>query len=271
MDSCTADPKSGRIVTPLPPKATSLGDSPRVLQAIGAQSEFKLDGNLIRIRCSSSNGKEPDSVDNIVKSVEKLLKEKSKLRGMKIREVPTARGSIRAILSKAFLIPLYELDLTYGGILRLTFGPEVGLLTLEHIRLVRRRSFVNSSPVLSNLVFPAAIAINLFGKATYSLCHRLDAVAFDGEDVEVWSHFSPVLTLDIIGKAVFNNDLVSLTNETGMIEVVYTVLRLAEDLSVAPIPFPKFPMWKDILTKQKRSVALKLVNNTLDDLIAICK
>ncbi|KAH7543486.1 hypothetical protein FEM48_Zijuj02G0189200 [Ziziphus jujuba var. spinosa] len=30
-----------------------------------------------------------------------------------------------------------------------------------------------------------ATAINLFGKATYSLCHKLDAVAFDGEDVEV--------------------------------------------------------------------------------------
>lgn len=53
---------------------------------------------------------------------------------------------------------------------------------------------------------------------------------------------------------------------------MYTVLREAEDRSVAPIPFWEIPIWKDISPKLKKvNVALKLINDTLDDLIAICK
>lgn len=55
-------------------------------------------------------------------------------------------------------------------------------------------------------------------------------------------------------------------------QAVYTVLREAEDRSIAPIPFWEIPIWKDISPKLKKvNAALKLVNNTLDDLIAICK
>lgn len=143
--------------------------------------------------------------------------------------------------------------------------------------------------------------INLFGQATDRLCKKLDAAASDGEDVEMESLFSR-LTLDIIGKAVFNYDFDSLTNDTGIVEVffcpvtlslqllfykcfihicmfvlwldqaVYTVLREAEDRSVAPIPVWEIPIWKDISPRQKKvSAALKLINDILDDLIAMCK
>ncbi|PKI55503.1 hypothetical protein CRG98_024115 [Punica granatum] len=113
--------------------------------------------------------------------------------------------------------------------------------------------------------------INLFGQASDRLCQKLDAAASDGEDVEMESLFSR-LTLDIIGKAVFNYDFDSLTNDTGIVEAVYTVLREAEDRSVAPIPTWEIPIWKDISPRQKKvNAALKLVNDTLDDLIAICK
>lgn len=139
---------------------------------------------------------------------------------------------------------------------------------------------------------------SLFGDATDRLCKKLDAAASDGEDVEMESLFSR-LTLDIIGKAVFNYDFDSLSVDTGIVEVlawhvlslsfrtilcetsshtrsllqaVYTVLREAEDRSVAPIPFWDIPIWKDISPKlRKVNAALKLVNDTLDDLIAICK
>ena len=39
--------------------------------------------------------------------------------------IPEAKGSLKAIRSEAFFIPLYELYLTYGGIFRLNFGPKV--------------------------------------------------------------------------------------------------------------------------------------------------
>lgn len=61
--------------------------------------------------------------------------------------------------------------------------------------------------------------INLFGQASQRLCDKLDAAASEREDVEMESLFSR-LTLDIIGKAVFNYDFDSLTNDTGIIEVM---------------------------------------------------
>lgn len=74
--------------------------------------------------------------------------------------------------------------------------------------------------------------INLFGQATERLCQKLNAAAFDGEDVEMESLFSR-LTLDIIGKAVFNYDFDSLTNDTGIIEVCFLVsLTIASILQV---------------------------------------
>lgn len=65
--------------------------------------------------------------------------------------------------------------------------------------------------------------IKLFGQATDRLCKKLDAAASDGEDVEMESLFSH-LTLDIIGKAVFNYDFDSLTNDTGIVEVIFPPL-----------------------------------------------
>lgn len=55
-------------------------------------------------------------------------------------------------------------------------------------------------------------------------------------------------------------------------QAVYTVLREAEDRSVAPIPVWEIPIWKDISPKQRKvAAALKLINDILDELIAICK
>lgn len=61
--------------------------------------------------------------------------------------------------------------------------------------------------------------ISLFGEASDRLCQKLDSAASTGEEVEMESLFSR-LTLDIIGKAVFNYDFDSLTNDTGVIEVL---------------------------------------------------
>lgn len=67
--------------------------------------------------------------------------------------------------------------------------------------------------------------ISLFGQAADRLCQKLDEAASNGEDVEMESLFSR-LTLDIIGKAVFNYDFNSLTNDTGIVEVLLLVLDI---------------------------------------------
>lgn len=55
-------------------------------------------------------------------------------------------------------------------------------------------------------------------------------------------------------------------------QAVYTVLKEAELRSTSPIPVWDIPIWKDISPRQKKvSAALKLINETLDNLIAICK
>ncbi|XP_052302426.1 protein LUTEIN DEFICIENT 5, chloroplastic isoform X2 [Populus trichocarpa] len=291
---------------------------------------------------SSSNGREPESVDNGVKKVDKILEQKrraelsariasgeftvqqsgnglSKL-GISNEildflfkwavdldkdypKIPEAKGKISAIRSEPFFIPLYELYLTYGGIFRLTFGPKSFLIVSDPSiakHILRDNSKAYSKGILAEILefvmgkglIPAdgelwrvrrraivpslhqkyvAAMISLFGEATDRLCKKLDAAAFYGEDVEMESLFSR-LTLDIIGRAVFNYDFDSLTNDTGIVEAVYTVLREAEDRSVAPIPIWEIPIWKDISPKQKKvAAALKLINDTLDDLIAICK
>ncbi|CAL5192762.1 unnamed protein product [Lathyrus oleraceus] len=295
------------------------------------------------IACSSLNGRGPnDSVDDGVKSVEQLVEEKQRaelsariasgeftvkqesglpsilkksLSNLGVSneileflfglypKIPEAKGSIKAIRSEAFFIPLYELFITYGGIFRLNFGPKSFLIVSDpaiakhilkdnakayskgilaeildfvmgkglipadgEIWRVRRRAIV---PAL-HLKFVAAM-IGLFGQATDRLCQKLDTAASDGEDVEMESLFSR-LTLDVIGKAVFNYDFDSLSNDTGIIEAVYTVLREAEDRSVSPIPIWDIPIWKDISPRQRKVAAsLKLVNDTLNNLIAICK
>lgn len=67
--------------------------------------------------------------------------------------------------------------------------------------------------------------IKLFGEASYRLCEKLDTAALDGEDVEMESLFSR-LTLDIIGKAVFNYEFDSLTHDNGIVEVIVCLLTI---------------------------------------------
>ncbi|CAI9270711.1 unnamed protein product [Lactuca saligna] len=218
-------------------------------------------------------------------------------------KIPEAKGAISAIRSEAFFIPLYELFLTYGGIFRLTFGPKSFVIVSDPNiakRILKDNSKAYSKGILAEIlefvmgtglipadgeiwrvrrrvIVPAlhlkyvAAMIGLFGEATNRLCKKLDDAAYNGEDVEMESLFSR-LTLDIIGKAVFNYDFDSLTKDNGIVEAVYTVLREAEDRSISPIPTWEIPIWKDISPRQKKvNEALKLINTTLDDLIAICK
>ncbi|ESW11745.1 hypothetical protein PHAVU_008G056400 [Phaseolus vulgaris] len=299
------------------------------------------------VACSSSNGRDPGSVDDEEVQKELILEEKRRAalsariasgeftvkqksvlvsileglakagvpngvldflfgwveEGGEHPKIPEAKGSIKAVRSVAFFIPLYELYLTYGGIFRLTFGPKSFLIVSDpniakHI--LKDNSKAYSKGILAEIldfvmgkglipadgeiwrvrrraIVPAlhqkyvAAMIGLFGQAADRLCQKLDAAASDGEDAEMESLFSR-LTLDIIGKAVFNYDFDSLSNDTGIIEAVYTVLREAEDRSVSPIPVWDIPIWKDVSPRlRKVNQALKLINDTLDDLIAICK
>ncbi|KAG2654974.1 protein LUTEIN DEFICIENT 5, chloroplastic [Panicum virgatum] len=218
-------------------------------------------------------------------------------------EIPQAVGSINAVVGQAFFVPLYDLFLTYGGIFRLNFGPKSFLIVSDPAiakHILRENSKAYSKGILAEIlefvmgtglipadgeiwrvrrraIVPAlhqkfvTAMIGLFGEASDRLCQKLDKAASDGEDVEMESLFSR-LTLDVIGKAVFNYDFDSLSYDNGIVEAVYVTLREAEMRSTSPIPTWEIPIWKDISPRQKKvNEALKLINTTLDELIAVCK
>ncbi|GJN22559.1 hypothetical protein PR202_gb10137 [Eleusine coracana subsp. coracana] len=227
----------------------------------------------------------------------------TRLAGAKGPEIPQAVGSLKAVVGEAFFLPLYDLFLTYGGIFRLNFGPKSFLIVSDPAiakHILKDNSKAYSKGILAEIlefvmgtglipadgeiwrvrrraVVPAlhqkyvTAMIGLFGEASDRLCQKLDKAASDGEDVEMESLFSR-LTLDVIGKAVFNYDFDSLSYDNGIVEAVYVTLREAEMRSTSPIPTWEIPIWKDISPRQKKvNAALSLINNTLDELIAICK
>ncbi|KAM0909245.1 hypothetical protein ACQ4PT_014923 [Festuca glaucescens] len=218
-------------------------------------------------------------------------------------ELPQATGSLGSVVGEAFFIPLYDLFLTYGGVFRLNFGPKSFLIVSDPAvakHILKDNAKAYSKGILAEIlefvmgtglipadgevwrvrrraIVPAmhqkyvTAMIGLFGKASDRLCQKLDKAASDGEDVEMESLFSR-LTLDVIGKAVFNYEFDSLSYDNGIVEAVYVTLREAEMRSTSPIPTWEIPIWKDISPRQRKvNEALVLINNILDELIATCK
>jgi beta-ring hydroxylase len=224
-------------------------------------------------------------------------------RAAQAEKMPESRGDVGAIVGEPFFLPLYKLFKIYGGVFRLTFGPKSFVivsdpLVAKHILKDNAKGY--SKGILAEIlefvmgtglipadgqvwrvrrraIVPAvhrkyvATMMGLFGRATQRLCDKLDEAAASKVDVEMESLFSR-LTLDVIGKAVFNYEFDSLTNDTGIVEAVYVTLREAEDRSTAILPYWKIPILRAIVPRQQRvTKALNLINEILDTLIATCK
>lgn len=60
--------------------------------------------------------------------------------------------------------------------------------------------------------------------------------------------------------------------DTPVQQAVYITLREAEDRSIAIFPYWNIPILRAIVPRQRRvAKALNLINEVLDNLIAICK
>lgn len=82
--------------------------------------------------------------------------------------------------------------------------------------------------------------INLFGDCADRLCDDLEKRAIAKTPLDMEERFCSV-TLDIIGKAVFNYDFGSVTKESPIVKAVYRVLREAEHRSSSFIPYWNLP------------------------------
>mmetsp|Transcript_16455 Transcript_16455/g.53748 ORF Transcript_16455/g.53748 Transcript_16455/m.53748 type:complete len:622 (+) Transcript_16455:64-1929(+) len=219
------------------------------------------------------------------------------------RKLPEATGDIREIVGECVFIPLYNLFLAYGDMFRLSFGPKSfvvvsspkvakdilathsdkfskgilaeildfvmgqGLIPADgEVWRTRRRALV---PSIHKRYIESMVG--MFGDSAEKGAGTLAAAAAKGEPVEMENFFSR-LTLDIIGKAVFNYEFDSLRNDDPVIKAVYTVLREAEYRSVAVFPYWKVELLRQIVPRQRRCTeALVVINDTLDELIAECK
>lgn len=135
---------------------------------------------------------------------------------------------------------------------------------------------LNGYCILVSAVFLVALQyikamIKLFGQCTMRGIERLRTAADIDDAVEMEEMFSR-MGLDVIGKAVFNYDFDALTRDTPLCEAVYCVLREAEDRSVAPVQYWKIPLASTLIPRQQKvQYALRIINETLDNLIAECQ
>lgn len=122
---------------------------------------------------------------------------------------------------------------------------------------------------------------NMFGACTQVLCDKLTAMASTAEAAMGSSSFVKTvdmetefcsLTLDIIGKAVFNYDFGSVTNESPIIKAVYRTLREAEHRSTTFLPYWKIPGASSVVPRQRQfRDDMRLISQTLNKVIASAK
>lgn len=93
-----------------------------------------------------------------------------------------------------------------------------------------------------------------------------------GRQIDIESCFSQ-LTLDIIGKAVFNYDFDSLTTESPVIQAVYTALKETEQRATDLLPYWKLgPLVALVDSRQRKAAeAVRIIRETTEELIDKCK
>mmetsp|Transcript_57565 Transcript_57565/g.182302 ORF Transcript_57565/g.182302 Transcript_57565/m.182302 type:complete len:453 (-) Transcript_57565:662-2020(-) len=217
-------------------------------------------------------------------------------------DMPTATGDIREIVGQPVFVPLYTLFRAYGPVFRLSFGPKTFVVVSDnkvakHILLTNANNYSKGllSEILDfvmgqglipadgevwkarrKMIVPAlhkkyvARMVDMFGGSAEFGSSRLALAAEQGTPIEMENFFSR-LALDIIGKAVFNYEFDSLTTDDPVIKAVYTVLRESEYRSVTIVPYWNTPL-KWIVPRQRRCIeSLKVINDTLNVLVADCK
>lgn len=111
----------------------------------------------------------------------------------------------------------------------------------------------------------------VFGPSAQHLSSKLEDTAGSGSTVDMEAMFSQ-LTLDVIGKAVFNYDFDALNRDSPLIQAVYTALKETESRSTDLLPLWKVPLLgRFVPRQQKATAAVALIRKTTEDLIAKCR
>eukprot|EP00878_Enallax_costatus_P024806 GHUV01026495.1.p1 GENE.GHUV01026495.1~~GHUV01026495.1.p1 ORF type:complete len:533 (+),score=153.01 GHUV01026495.1:330-1928(+) len=111
----------------------------------------------------------------------------------------------------------------------------------------------------------------VFGPSAEHLVNKLEQAAQKGTAVNMEACFSQ-LTLDVIGKAVFNYDFDALNQDSPLIQAVYTSLKETEQRATDLLPLWKFPFLAPLIPRQRKALAaVELIRDTTNMLIKKCK
>lgn len=182
-------------------------------------------------------------------------------------------GDLQTLAGGPLFLLLAKYYQTYGPIFNLSFGPKSFLVISDPVmaRHILRTAPTDQyckgmlaeilSPIMGKGLIPADPAtwkvrrraivpsfhrrwlnrmITLFSERAEILANDLDGKVDSKRIVDMEERFCSV-TLDIIGKAVFNYDFGSVTKESPIVKAVYRVLREAEHRSSSFIPYWNLP------------------------------
>mmetsp|Transcript_32077 Transcript_32077/g.47195 ORF Transcript_32077/g.47195 Transcript_32077/m.47195 type:complete len:742 (+) Transcript_32077:92-2317(+) len=204
-------------------------------------------------------------------------------------------GDLQALAGGPLFLLLAKYYQEYGGIFNLSFGPKSFLIISDpimakHVLRSNPQSYCKGvlaeilEPIMGNGLIPAnpkiwkvrrrAIVpafhkrwlnrmIKLFGECAGNLNDQLEPIASQGTKIDMEERFCSV-TLDIIGKSVFNYDFGSVTKESPIVKSVYRVLREAEHRSSSFIPYWNLPYadkWMDGQVEFRKDMTM------LDDIL----
>lgn len=100
---------------------------------------------------------------------------------------------------------------------------------------------------------------------------KLAGAAASGQPIDVESCYSQ-LTLDIIGKSVFNYDFNALTSDSPIIQAVYTALKETETRSTDLIRYWKYPLLCQLSPRQRKAAAaVQVIRDCTTRLIKQCR
>jgi len=216
---------------------------------------------------------------------------------------PVAEGELNDLVGGPIFLALEKYFKVSGGIYKLSFGPKCFIVVSDPVaakQILRTKATSFDKGVLAEILEPImgkglipadletwkvrrrAIVpgfhvawlqamVKLFGGCADELMEKIDKTTETGEVLNMEAEFCSV-SLDIIGRAVFNYDFGSVTKESPVIKAVYNTLREAEHRSTFYFPYWNIPGASLVVPRQRQFQAdLTTINSTLNTLIREAK
>jgi len=212
---------------------------------------------------------------------------------------PIAVGQVEGLLEGSLFLGLQTYYDKFGSVYKLLFGPKsfivvsdpaiAKFILKDNTKLYDKGILAEIlEPIMGKGLIPAdpetwkvrrRAIVPGFHKAWYSamcgefvtcnqpLVTKLHAACSSGAVLNMETEFCSV-ALDIIGKAVFNYNFGSVTQESPVIQAVYSALKEAEHRSITPLPYWNLPFANVLVPRLRRfNKDLQLLDSVLEKLI----